>query len=95
MRGGEEGIGELDAARGWGLVGCTSAGVGQERHGLRGNTSPATVLRIGADGKEFTLFETKDLLVQVVRIGPDGALYAATQPSGKVYKLNPGATAKQ
>ncbi len=27
--------------------------------------------------------------VQVVRLGPDGALYAATLPSGKVYKLNP------
>ena len=31
----------------------------------------------------------------MVRLGPDGALYAATVPSGKVYKLNPGATAKQ
>jgi hypothetical protein len=31
----------------------------------------------------------------VVRLGPDGALYAATLPSGKVYKLQPGATAKQ
>jgi len=60
-----------------------------------GTASPATVLRIGADGKAFTLFETKDLSVQVVRLGPDGALYAATLPSGKVYKLNPNATAKQ
>ena len=49
----------------------------------------------GKDGKPFTLFETKDLSVQVVRLGPDGALYAATLPSGKVYKLNADATAKQ
>jgi hypothetical protein len=28
-------------------------------------------------------------------LGPDGALYAATLPSGKVYKLNPSATEKQ
>jgi hypothetical protein len=60
-----------------------------------GTASPATVLRVGADGKAFTLFETKDLSVQVVRLGPDGALYAATLPSGKVYRLNPAATTKQ
>lgn len=60
-----------------------------------GTASPATVLRMGADGKPFTLFETKDLSVQVVKIGPDGALYAATMPGGKVYKLKPDATAKQ
>ena len=60
-----------------------------------GTASPASVLRVAADGKAFTLFETKDLSVQVVRIGPDGALYAATLPSGKVYRLKADATAKQ
>ena len=60
-----------------------------------GTASPATVLRVGKDGKPFTLFETKDLSVQVVRLGPDGALYAATLPGGKVYRLKPDATAKQ
>jgi sugar lactone lactonase YvrE len=60
-----------------------------------GTASPATVLRVGADGKPFALFETKDVSVQVVRLGPDGALYAATLPSGKVYRLKPGATSKQ
>jgi WD40 repeat protein len=60
-----------------------------------GTGSPATVLRIGSDGKPFTIFETKDLAVQSVRVGPDGALYVATIPSGKVYKLNPAATTKQ
>jgi hypothetical protein len=60
-----------------------------------GTASPATVLRIAHDGKPFTLFETKDLSVQVVRLGPDGALYAATLPSGKVYRLDPNATTKQ
>jgi sugar lactone lactonase YvrE len=60
-----------------------------------GTSSPATVLRVAPDGKPFTLFETKDLAVQVVRLGPDGALYAATLPSGKVYKLKPDASAKQ
>jgi hypothetical protein len=62
-----------------------------------GTGSPATVLRMGTQkgDKPFTLFKTKDLTVQVVRIGPDGALYAATLPSGKVYKLNPAATETQ
>jgi hypothetical protein len=62
-----------------------------------GTGSPATVLRSGdrPGAKPFTLFESRDVSVQVVRIGPDGSLYAATVPSGKVYKLNPGATAKQ
>ncbi len=60
-----------------------------------GTASPATVLRVGPDGKAFTLFETNDLAVQVVRLGPDGALYAATLPSGEVYRLNPSATTKQ
>jgi len=60
-----------------------------------GTASPATVLRVGPDGKPFTLFETKDLSVQVVRLGPDGALYAATLPSGRVYRLKTDATAKQ
>src|SRR5580698_4412843 len=45
-----------------------------------GTGSPATVLRVGKDGKPFTLFETRDLNVQVVRLGPDGALYLATLP---------------
>ncbi|MGA7858491.1 MAG: hypothetical protein WCA11_11220 [Terracidiphilus sp.] len=62
-----------------------------------GTGSPATVLRTGTQKgeKPFTLFETKDLSVQVLRMGPDGALYAATLPSGKVYKLNPGSTSRQ
>jgi hypothetical protein len=60
-----------------------------------GTASPATVLRVGSDGKPFMLFETKDLSVQVVRLGSDGALYAATLPSDKVYRLKADATAKQ
>ena len=60
-----------------------------------GTGSPATVQRVGRDGKAFTLFETRDLTVQSVRLGPDGSLYAATVPSGKVFKLNPAAPDKQ
>jgi WD40 repeat protein len=56
--------------------------------------TPATVLRVGPDGKSTTLFSSRDMSVQVVRVGPDGAVYAATLPSGKVYKLDPHAENK-
>ena len=64
-------------------------GSGQERTAYLGTGSPATVLRVGTRRQAVHAFETKDLSVQVVRLGPDGALYAATLPSGKVYKLKP------
>jgi hypothetical protein len=60
-----------------------------------GTGSPATVLRVEKDSKPFTLFTSKDLSVQVVRMAPDGTLYAATVPGGRVYKLNANATAPQ
>ena len=61
-----------------------------------GTGSPASVLRLaGRKGEDpFMLFEARDLTVQALRFAPDGSLYAATVPSGKVYKLNPGAPAK-
>ena len=57
-----------------------------------GTGSPATVLKVAPDGKTTKLFSTGDLTVQVVRVGPDGSIYAATLPSGKVYKLDSTAT---
>ena len=62
-----------------------------------GTGTPASVLRLAErkGEKPFTLFETRDLSVQALCLGPDGSLYAATLPSGKVYKLNPNATEKQ
>ena len=61
-----------------------------------GTGSPATVQRIDPvhPDKPFTLFESKDANVQVVRMGPDGNLYSAVLPSGRVYRLNPAAAAK-
>jgi hypothetical protein len=62
-----------------------------------GTGSPATVLRLGEKpgDKPFTLFESRDLSIQALLIGGDGALYAATVPGGKVYRLDPNATSKQ
>jgi WD40 repeat protein len=50
--------------------------------------TPATVLRVSPDGKSRTLFTSHDMSMQTVRVGPDGSIYAATLPSGKVYKLD-------
>jgi WD40 repeat protein len=47
-------------------------------------------VQVAPDGKQTKLFESNDLSVQVVRVGPDGAVYAATLPSGKVYRLQAG-----
>ena len=52
--------------------------------------SPATVLKVSPAGVSTKLFSTKDLTVQTVRIGPDGSVYAATVPAGKVYRIRPG-----
>jgi hypothetical protein len=64
-----------------------------------GTGAPATVLKAGPDKtanpRLQTLFETKALAVQVVRLGPDGALYAATIPDGKVYRIKPGTGASK
>ena len=44
------------------------------------------------DGKSTKLFSTKDLSVEAVRVGPDGSVYAATLPAGKVYRILPNQT---
>jgi hypothetical protein len=54
-----------------------------------GTGSPAMVLKVSPDGKSIPLLKTPDISVQAVRIGPDGMIYAATLPNGKVYRLNP------
>jgi WD40 repeat protein len=56
--------------------------------------TPATVEKVTPEGKSTTLFTTREMSVQTVRMGPDGMVYAATLPSGKVYKLDPQAEGK-
>jgi hypothetical protein len=62
-----------------------------------GTGSPGSVIRIShlPGSKPFVMLETKDLSVQVLRVGPDGYVYAATLPSGKVYRLKADAETKQ
>ena len=49
--------------------------------------APARVYRITPDGKATIIFEPKELQVQALQTGAGGAIYAATAPDGKVYKL--------
>jgi hypothetical protein len=49
--------------------------------------APARVYCITPDGKATIIFEPKELQVQALRTGPNGSIYAATAPDGKVYKL--------
>ncbi len=59
--------------------------------GVGGSTGgSAAVVRVGADGRQQTIFTGKELGVQALRSAADGALFAATSPDGKVYRL--GAT---
>jgi sugar lactone lactonase YvrE len=58
--------------------------------------APARVYRIPPDGRATIIFEPKELQVQALRISSAGAIYAATAPDGKVYKIehNPGGKAQ-
>src|SRR5215469_1728365 len=49
--------------------------------------SPARVYRITPEGKSSIIFEPQELQVQTLEVGPGGVIYAATNPDGKVYKI--------
>ncbi len=66
---------------------------GESFVGLGGSSqSSAAVLRIAADGKSTKLWSGTELAVQALRVAPDGTLFFATSPDGKLYRLAPGAT---
>ncbi|HZR30627.1 MAG TPA: WD40 repeat domain-containing protein [Terriglobales bacterium] len=49
--------------------------------------SPARVYRIAKDGKANLIFAPHELQVQSLVVDPSGAIFAATSPDGKVYKI--------
>ena len=49
--------------------------------------SPARVYRIMPDGKSSVIFEPQELQVQALAVDKTGAIFAATNPDGKIYKL--------
>ena len=56
--------------------------------------SPARVYRVTPDGKSTIIFEPQELQVQSLKVGPGGAIYAATAPDGKVYMIEHKPSAK-
>jgi hypothetical protein len=55
--------------------------------------SPARVYRITPEGKSAIIFQPQELQVQALKVGPNGVIYAATAPDGKVYKIEHKAAA--
>jgi hypothetical protein len=49
--------------------------------------APARVYYITAQGKATPIFEPQELQVQALVVDKSGAIYAATNPDGKVYRL--------
>jgi hypothetical protein len=49
--------------------------------------SPARVYRITPDGKSAVIFEPQELQVQALVVAKNGPIYAATNPDGKIYKI--------
>ncbi|HXZ31787.1 MAG TPA: WD40 repeat domain-containing protein [Terriglobales bacterium] len=49
--------------------------------------SPARVYRITPDGKSSVIFEPQELQVQALLVEKSGTIFAATNPDGKIYKL--------
>ncbi len=49
--------------------------------------SPARVYRITPDGKSTVIFEPQELQVQALAVDKAGSVFAATNPDGKIYKI--------
>ena len=57
--------------------------------------SPARVYRITPDGKSTVIFEPQELQVQALVVDKSAVIFAATNPDGKVYKIDHRATSAE
>ncbi len=49
--------------------------------------APARIYRIAPDGETVPIFEPQELQVQALVVAKSGIIYAATNPDGKVYRI--------
>jgi hypothetical protein len=54
---------------------------------LAATGAPARVYRITPQGQLSTLLQPAELEVQAIAVARDGAIYAATSPDGKIYRI--------
>lgn len=54
---------------------------------LAATGAPARVYRITPQGQLSILLQPSELEVQAITVAPDGAIYAATSPDGKIYRI--------
>jgi two component regulator with propeller domain len=57
--------------------------------------APARVYKVTPQGQTAVIFEPQELQVQALLLGKDGAIYAATSPDGKVYRISRTGTASE
>jgi hypothetical protein len=57
--------------------------------------SPARVYQVTPEGKSTVIFEPQELQVQALAVDKSGAVFAGTNPDGKIYKLERRAAQKE
>ncbi len=59
----------------------------EEGNLLAATGAPARVYRVTPQGQLSTLLQPSELEVQAITVAPDGTIYAATSPDGKIYRI--------
>jgi sugar lactone lactonase YvrE len=86
-------VGTLELAPGFKLVASTpssavwAAAIGSQQEIYVATGAPARVYRIVPGGQPTAIFQPQELQVQALVVDKNGVLYAATNPDGKVYKI--------
>src|SRR6266436_9461984 len=86
-------VGTLKLAPGFKLVASTpssavwAAVVGPQQEIYVATGAPARVYRIVQGGQPTAIFQPQELQVQALVVDKNGVLYAATNPDGKIYRL--------
>ncbi len=55
---------------------------------LAGTASKGRIYEIDTAGQSRLLFDSPELVLHTLLVGPDGALYAGSAPDGLIYKIN-------